>query len=106
MSDDDVAKVAREIVARTFRGDTDTAMLADETERAILQDRVERAIRDAVAAEREACAALAEDYDGPGVSESGYDWQLGDASTTMNDISAAIRARAVEQMEGTKCIKQ
>lgn len=45
----------------------------------------------AIMAERERCAKVAEDYDGPGL-EYGMDYQLGDASRTIYDISTAIRA--------------
>lgn len=46
----------------------------------------------ATAAEREACAQVAEDEDHE-VSVSGYYAQLGDARATMRNIAAAIRAR-------------
>jgi hypothetical protein len=46
----------------------------------------------AVAAERERCAKVAEDYDGDGLRGSGYEDQLGDARQTQREIAAAIRA--------------
>lgn len=50
------------------------------------------AMEKAVAEEREACAAIADEYDGPGCSH-GMLTQLGDSARTRLDIAAAIRAR-------------
>jgi hypothetical protein len=44
--------------------------------------------------EREACAMVAEDYNGDGHNPVGDSAQLGDAFKTMCDIAAAIRARS------------
>lgn len=50
------------------------------------------AVREAVEAEREACAEVAEDSDHV-VAGKGYYDQLGDANATVRNIAAAIRAR-------------
>ena len=50
------------------------------------------AMREAVEAEREACAKVAEDSDHV-VAGRGYYDQLGDADATARNITAAIRAR-------------
>ena len=51
------------------------------------------AMREAVEAEREACAKVAEDSDHV-VGGRGYYDQLGDADATVRNIVAAIRARS------------
>jgi len=48
-----------------------------------------------VAAEREACAKVADDYDGDGHNHGQYT-QLGDSAKTQRDIAAAIRSRAAQ----------
>lgn len=50
------------------------------------------AMEKAVVEEREACAAIAAEYDGPGCAH-GQLAQLGDSARTRLDIAAAIRAR-------------
>lgn len=50
------------------------------------------AMEKAVAEEREACAAIADEYDGEGHNHGQYT-QLGDSVHTQRDIAAAIRAR-------------
>jgi hypothetical protein len=45
----------------------------------------------------EACAKIAEDYDGKGLDARGYSADLGDARMTQDHIVKAIRALAVSR---------
>jgi len=57
-----------------------------------MADEIER-LRAAIAAEREACAKIADEYDGAGMDASLHS-QSGDAYTTRREIAAAIRNRS------------
>jgi hypothetical protein len=57
-----------------------------------MADEIER-LRAAIAAEREACTKIADEYDGAGMDASLHS-QSGDAYTTRREIAAAIRNRS------------
>jgi hypothetical protein len=59
---------------------------------ALDMDALAQEVEAMVGAEREACAQVADDYDGEGMN-AGAHYGLGDACQTRRDIATAIRAR-------------